>query len=256
MRYLGGKYFVAKQIAEHLNSCECPVYLEPFMGSCWVTAKVKHATRLAGDGHKEIVCLYHRVVNEGWLPPEHVSEEEYASIRSQRFQEERDYPPELMAFVGFGCAFGGSYFRKYAGEIYAARSKRSILKKAKHLQGTKFFTADYRDLNPSGCLIYCDPPYDGKYSYRITGSHGNGSFDNNEFWEIMDEWSEANVVYISELSAPEEYECVMDVSVKACVRTKEGCPVRHEKLFCKSQNLKLPLEDRDKILDTLGVTLF
>lgn len=253
MRYLGGKYFVAKHIAEHLNSHECSTYLEPFMGSCWVTAKVKHKTRLAGDAHDEIVCLYHRVVNEGWEPPEHVSEEEYADIRSQRFQEKRDYPPELMAFAGFGCAFGGSYFRKYAGEIYAARSKRSILKKAKHLQGTKFFTADYRDLTPSGCLIYCDPPYEGKYSYRITGSRGNGSFDNKEFWSIMEKWSETNIVYVSELSAPKGYECVMDVPVKACVRTKEGCPVRQEKLFCKNEKVTLSENDSDA-LNSLGVT--
>ena len=33
MRYLGGKYFVAKHIAEHLNSHECSTYLDPFMGS-------------------------------------------------------------------------------------------------------------------------------------------------------------------------------------------------------------------------------
>ena len=239
---------MARHIAEHLNSHECSTYLEPFMGSCWVTAKVKHKTRLAGDAHNEIVCLYHRVVNEGWEPPEHISEDEYKSMRAQRFQEERDYSPEMMAFVGFGCAYGGAYFRMYAGESYAGRSKRSILKKSKHLEGVQFFTADYKDLNPSGCLVYCDPPYDGKYSYRISGRRGNGEFNTDEFWGVMDQWSENNVVYISELSAPEGYECVMDVAVTSCIRSKDGCTKRHEKLFCKNKDLKLPT------LDSLGAT--
>lgn len=250
MRYLGGKYYVAKHIAKYLNGHPGSIYLEPFMGSCWVTVRVHYLHRIVGDLHDELVTLYHKVTHEGWIPP-FVSKETYDDIRANKTNGK--YPPELVAFAGFGCAFGGSYFRKYAGEIYPPRSKRSLLKKAKQLQDVRFFTSDYRHLNPTGCVIYCDPPYDGKYSYRITGIRGNGSFDNGEFWDIMDQWSEKNLVFVSELESPDSWECVMEVPVKASLRTKEGCSTRIEKLFVRGRNAELVQEDTIDPLHILGV---
>lgn len=242
MRYLGGKYYVAKHIAKHINGHSGKVFLEPFMGSCWVTVRADYPCRIAGDLHSELVCLYQKVVHEGWEPPDYISKDEYDDIRAHKTSK---YPPELVAFAGFGSAFGGSYFRKYAGSIYAGRSRRSILRKAEKLKDVQFFSSDYRDLRPKGCVIYCDPPYDGCYMYRITGVRGNGSFDSQEFWSIMDEWSEDNLVFISELEAPQDYECLMDVPIKASVRTKEGCSVRWEKLFRKPTKATLLQEELD-----------
>lgn len=250
MRYLGGKYYVAKYIAQYINGHDGNVYIEPFMGSCWVTVQSNYKHRIVGDLHHELVSLYHKV-QQGWIPPEFISKEEYEDIRANKTTSK--YPPELVAFAGFGSAFGGSYFRKYAGEIYAARSQRSLLKKKKKLQDVKFFCADYVELNPKGCIIYCDPPYEGCYTFRITGRRGNGSFDNNEFWETMNRWSEENLVFVSELDAPTGWDCVMNVPIKASVRTKEGCSTRWEKLFCKNKKVKLIKEDTINPLHILGV---
>lgn len=253
MRYLGGKYYVANHLAKHINGYPGSVFLEPFMGSCWVTVKAQYKHRLIGDLHDELVTLYHKATHEGWQPPEFISKSEYEDIRANKTNGK--YPPELVAFAGFGCAFGGSYFRKYAGELHAARSKRSILKKSQQMKDVRFFSADYRELNPKGCVIYCDPPYDGCYSFRITGVRGNGSFDSQEFWEIMDKWAENNLVLVSELNYSEKskgWECIMDVPIKASMRTKEGCVVRHERLFRKG-NPCLVQEDEIDALNILGV---
>lgn len=250
MRYLGGKYYVAKHIVKYINGHPGSVYLEPFMGSCWVTAKAKYKHRIAGDIHDELVSLF-RKIQQGWEPPEFISEEEYNDIRANKRTDK--YPPELIAFAGFGCAFGGSYFRQYAGDIYAGRSRRSILKKMKKLQDVRFYCADYKSLNPKGCIIYCDPPYEDSYRFRITKVVGNGSFDHKEFWDIMSRWSENNLVFISELEAPGGYECLMNVPIKASVRTKEGCSTRWEKLFCKNMDAELIQEDDVNVLDILGV---
>lgn len=249
MRYLGGKFKIAKDVAKLINSHKGFYYLEPFMGSCWVTAEVKFPQRIAGDIHDEIVELYHTVQN-GWLPPETLTKEEFEDIRANRTTNK--YPKQLIAFVGFGCAFAGSYWRSYAGEIYASRSKKSVLKKAEHLKDVKYFCSDYKDLNPSGCVIYCDPPYSDSFSYRITGIKGNGKFNNKEFWELMEKWAENNIVYVSEYQAPDSFNCVFEKEVTMGVRTLKGNEKRTERVFCKNTNPKLRQESAD-IREVLGV---
>lgn len=249
MRYLGGKYRIAKHIARCVNGHPGTVFLEPFMGSCWVTAQINYPHRLVGDIHNELVMLYHRVVHEGWEPPEVLSAEDYFDIRANRASGK--YPPELVAFAAFGCTFGGACWRKYAGESYAARSKRSILKKVPHLNDVRFYTSDYCVLRPKGCIIYCDPPYAGKYTYRITGVKGNGRFDHNKFWKIMDDWSQDNLVFISELTAPKDYECIMSVTTKSSMHAT--VVEREEKLFCKNRNVELIQEPEINPLHILGV---
>lgn len=235
MRYLGGKFRVSKHIAEVVNQHDGNVYLEPFMGSCWVTRLIKYKHRIAGDVHEELVEMF-RKLQEGWEPPDHITKEEYDDIRANKIGK---YPKELVAFAGFGCAFAGSYFRKYAGEIHPARSKRSVLKKIKDLMDVHFFVDDYRNLKPKGCIIYCDPPYEDSYGFRITGVIGNGKFDNDEFWDVMRSWSKDNVVYISENKAPDDFECVLEVPVKSGVRTTNGCETRIERLFHKPTDTEL-----------------
>lgn len=252
MRYLGGKYYVSKHIAEEINGHNGSVYLEPFMGSCWITAKAKYQHRFAGDFHSDLVVLYHKVSRGEWEPPEFISKEEYEDIRAHRRDEK--YPPELTAFAGFGCAYGGCYFRKYAGDIYAGRSRRSILKKAKNLTDVNFFAADYTELTPKGCVIYCDPPYEDCYQFRFAHVVGNPVFDSKTFWETMNRWAEDNLVFVSELEAPVGFKCVMDVKAPAYLRGKEGRTERRERLFCRGRADKLRKEDAVDPLHILGVS--
>lgn len=236
MKYLGGKFKVAKEIASVINQSNGNVYLEPFMGSCWVTSKINKQHRFAGDLHDEVVEMYHSVKN-GWVPPDQLSKKEYDHMRENRCSGL--YPKNLLAFAAFGCAFAGSCWRKYAGEQYAAKAKKSILNKSESLKDVTYFTSDYRSLNPSGCIIYCDPPYANSYGFRITGTIGNGKFDTKEFWDIMHNWAERNLVYVSEYIAPEGFDCVMQKAIKSGVRTKNGHETRIEKLFCKQNSVKL-----------------
>jgi hypothetical protein len=54
-------------------------------------------------------------------------------------------------------------------------------------------------------------------------------------------------------STTEVRECVMDVPVPASVRTKEGCSIRHEKLFHKNRGVELVREDVIDPIHILGV---
>lgn len=245
MRYLGGKFKASPHIAKIINQHALAgnVYLEPFMGSCWVTRLVQFQHRIAADLHDELVQMFIKL-QQGWVPP-NITEDEYNEIRAHKSQK---YPKELVAFAGFGCAFAGSYFRKYAGEIHPARSRRSLLKKMEHLQDVHFLSTDYRKLKPRGCVIYCDPPYSDSFGFRITGIRGNGSFDTCEFWEIMREWSDINLVFISEIKAPDDFDCVMELPIKSGVRTTRGHEIRVEKLFCKKKNVQLLNLDNEQQL--------
>ena len=90
-----------------------------------------------------------------------------------------------------------------------------------------FIAGDYRNYNvsPEKTLFYCDPPYQGTKQYSNAKS-----FDYDEFWQTMREWSKKNIVLISEQNAPEDFECIwqQDVSrsIKAADKSKST-----EKLF-------------------------
>ncbi len=233
MRYLGGKNKIAKYLAVELNRYDAGVtYVEPFMGSCWVTCEVEYKKRIAGDLHDEVVELYHKIA-QGWVPPRSVSREEFEDIRDNRATGK--YPRELVAFVGFGCAFAASYWRGYAGEIFANQCCNSLLRKKEKLRGVHYFSSDYRDLNPKGCVVYCDPPYAGaSYGFRITGRRGNGHFDNDEFWRVMEEWARDNVVFVSEYNCPLSWDVVWERDVKSNTRRTRHTRVaehRTERLF-------------------------
>jgi DNA adenine methylase len=227
MRYLGGKCNIAKDIAEIVN-VNPGNYLEPFMGACWVTKEIDKAVRLAGDIHGEIVHLFHEL-NNGWMPPSHMTKDEYNDIRSSRNTDK--YPKHLTGFALAGCAHYGGWARTFAGEKYVEGAKNSLLRKKAKLSGVRFFVNDYKTILPKNHVIYCDPPYSNSYGYRINGKVGNGSFNTDEFWSIMREWSKNNLVFVSEQIGPSDFEVVYEKNVKSGVRIKDKCLVRTEKLF-------------------------
>lgn len=255
MRYLGGKSKIAHDIASLINRHdERCVYLEPFMGSCWVTCQITLPIRYVGDLHDEVVELYYQLTHDLWDPPHTLSKEEFEDIREHRATGK--YPKPLVAFAGFGCAYAGSYWRSYAGQKLVAGARRSLLKKKEFLRNCTFFSGDYRDLNPVGCVIYCDPPYAGaKYGYRITGVRGNGKFDNDEFWRVMGKWSERNVVYVSEYEAPKGWQCIWEKPVTRGVRTERGNEKKIERVFAagNEESLMLCDEDNRRSISHLGI---
>ena len=59
-----------------------------------------------------------------------------------------------------------------------------------------------------------------------------GDFNTEEFWEDMRVLSKNNDVYISEYSAPEDFECVLEIPTKTIIRdSNDKVSYRVEKLF-------------------------
>lgn len=226
MRYFGGKARIGKYIVNYLNSIrkDGQPYIEPFVGGGWVMS-LMDGERYAYDKHPYLIDMY-QALQDGWIPPTELSKGEYYHIK-----ENQDENPALTGFVGFGCSFAGKWFGGYAhskDRNYCLNAHNSILKKMKNMQDVTFGCEDYRDLNPTGALVYCDPPYKGTTQYgKIVGE-----FNSNEFWDYMREWSKDNMVVISEYNAPDDFVEVWRKETKTDIRNRKNEKEdRIEKLF-------------------------
>lgn len=228
MRYFGGKTRTCKLIAEIIENKreENQVFISPFTGGGWVESLIKDP-KICSDKHKYLIAMYKEMQN-GWEPPEQISEEEYVYIKNNP-----DEKPYLTGFVGFGCSFAGKWFGGYAREKskrnFCLNAKNSIMKKFQGFNNTKFICKDYRELQPENNTIYCDPPYCGTtpYSKNVVGD-----FNHEEFWDVMRKWSSNNTVIISEYNAPNDFICIWEKPVKLDIL--DGVKVkkhRVEKLF-------------------------
>jgi len=222
MRYLGGKNKTRKQISCFLESIRNGAeYLEPFVGGAWVLQEMS-GKRTASDSNTALITMY-KALQEGWLPPENVSEELYAEYKAR--QDETD---PLTAFIGIGCSFGGKWFGGYArqkGYNFAAGGRRALQKQLPLIQDVLFKAQSYKAYIPYKCLVYCDPPYEGTTGYK-------DKFDHLGFWDTMRDWSRNNIVVVSEYKAPDDFKCVLEIPTKTVIRDAENKPLQSvEKLF-------------------------
>ena len=213
MKYMGGKYFLAKDIVQimksHVDPNDVDGYLEPFCGACSVLTKMnEHYKCTASDYHPDLIQLWKDVQSNVFKEPTYMDEDTYNDIKKYKS------PSAIKAFVGFGCSFGGKYFAGYADkyknnkkENYLQEISNSIRKKKDKLNGIEFHCCSYDAWKPSKMLIYCDPPYQTtKYPIKYrTETSKYDDFDNVQFWKVMREWSIDNYVFISETTAPDDF---------------------------------------------------
>lgn len=102
MRYLGGKSKIRKQISAFLESVRKPnqTYFEPFVGGAWVLQEMS-GKRIASDGNIALIAMY-RALQNGWVPPVFVSEEEYQLVKKMNNKTD-----PMTIFCGIGCSFAG-----------------------------------------------------------------------------------------------------------------------------------------------------
>ena len=91
----------------------------------------------------------------------------------------------------------------------------------------QFIHSNYKDLNPVGRLVYCDPPYASTKKYET-------DFDNDAFWKWAREASKkVKKLYVSEYDAPDDFECIWQMKKKDSLGRKKGKKqnTKVEKLF-------------------------
>jgi len=232
MKYMGSKRRIAKDILPIILKDRQPNQwvVDPFCGGCNLIDKVE-GKRLAADINPYLISMW-KALQNGWLPPDQVSEEDYIDIKNNKDA----YPSYLVGFVGIACSFGSKWFGGYArgyngsrNRNYCLESKNNVLKQIKNLQDVKFYAYDYTALMiPDKSVIYCDPPYKNTTGYK-------SCFNSAEFWEwAINQSYFGHKVYVSEFSAPDGWECIWSKNITTTVAKDTGYKQATEKLFTKS----------------------
>lgn len=231
MQYLGGKSRLAGQIRDaiisHVGDTTGRTYWEPFLGGAGAFDRIAPAFERAvgSDIHPDVAALWQAVFQEGWVPPESVTEDEYQAARGW------SEPSALRGFIGFGCSFGGKWFGGYArssGRDHPNESRRNVIRSRDRIVGNvpvTILNCGFKDITPAaGDVVYCDPPY------ADTTGYTTGGFDHAEFWAWADELTSRGVrVFVSELTAPEGWVCIWSKTRSVTV-TSQGGPGANKKV--------------------------
>ena len=235
-RYHGGKQRIGKIIAEVISEKvgetdrEIHGYCEPFCGMLGVYQHIpqyfqeRQMSYKAGDTNESVIRMW-QDVQQGWKPPISCSESTYNRLKNQKGTSAE------KTYIGYQFSFGGQFFMGYNGKYGNATSYKSVPEKvyriARELQNVEFNVRSYTQFsNLRNHVIYCDPPYTN------TKCIYSEKFDNNSFWEWVCEMNKTNVIFISEYTAPDDFECVYENKKKiqtSAKRVASGC----EKLFMK-----------------------
>ena len=199
MQYVGSKRRIAKDILSEIDKVRASdqLLVEPFCGGCNFTIHTRSPV-LAADSNGPLIAMW-RALQNGWQPPENLSEDEYRHIRLNQ----AEYPPELVAFIGLGVSFGAKWFGGFAknlkGKNYCAATQKVLLKEIEMLRDVQFVVAQYNELDiPLGSVIYCDPPYANTTGYQKTGA-----FNSRKFYDWCEQKAaKGHHVFVSEYSAP------------------------------------------------------
>ena len=170
-----------------------------------------------------------QALQDGWQPPDIVSESEYMSMKDFPGM----YPKHLVGFVGYACSYAAKWFGGYARTSstgastrnYCAETKRSVLRQVPQIRNVFFRCLPYSILNTQNSVIYCDPPYAG------TTKYATGHFDHNIFWEWCRVQSKKNTVLVSEYNAPEDFKSIWKSTIISSLSKETGDKYGTERLF-------------------------
>lgn len=205
MKYMGSKNRIAKNILpimiEAADSVGITTWVEPFVGGGNMIDKVPNRfQRIGYDFNEHAIMAMLDIRDRPNELPESITEEFYKSLKGKP-------PASISSWIRFDCSFAsrfeGGYARASDGKNYAAIGSRSGKKQSPKIQGVDFIHSDYKNLDIYNSLIYCDPPY------QSTTGYSTGSFNHTEFFDWCREMkSKGNIVFVSEYSAPDDFECV------------------------------------------------
>lgn len=165
----------------------------------------------------------------GWQPPQHISEEEYLSVKNNP----TIFPLYYVGYVGFHATFGAKYFGGYARGFkedkitprdMSNEAYRNTSSQIPFIKDVCFVSWDYRDVLLTNAVIYCDPPYANTTKYAVD------DFNHDEFWSWCRLMSKNNYVFISEYTAPDDFECIWQKNVTTSLKVDKH-EERIEKLF-------------------------
>lgn len=237
MKYMGSKNRIAKYIVpiiqKAIDNNGIKSYYEPFAGGMNMIDKIECENKIANDIHPQLIAMW-QALQSGWIPPEHISEEEYNYVKNNQ----STLPPYYVGYVGFCATFGARYFQGYARGFkndgvtprdHSNESYRNIMKQLPLLENVTFICGDYKELDINNSVIYCDPPYENTQKYSSVSS-----FNYSEFWDWCRHLDKSNILFVSGYDAPSDFTCIWQKDVLVnfdSMRNENSNKNRTEKLF-------------------------
>ena len=240
---MGSKSRIAKHIVpiiqKYIDENNITTYIEPFVGGANVIDKVKCEEKIGTDKNRYLIALLKRV-QSGQALLDEVPKELYDKARTAfNNGDTSEFQDWQVGNIGFLASYNGRWFDGGYAKTgyektktglrlrnYYQEAKSNILAQAVNVKDVKFDCSDYRDcLYLRNCLIYVDPPYQGTKQYANATK-----FDYDEFWQTMRDWSESNIVIISEQNAPDDFECIWEQEVSRSIKAADKSRAT-EKLF-------------------------
>ena len=230
---MGSKSRIAKQIVpiiqSYIDKNKSDKYYEPFVGGANIIDKIKSNHKYASDLNPYLIELLCHVQSGGELY-DVVSRDLYNEAREAfNSNDVSKFQMWQIGNIGFLASYNGRWFDGgYAKPVvektkngeryrdYYREGKDNLLKQAPLLKNIVFKTLDYRNANPKGFVIYCDPPYCGVKEYK-----NSTYFDYEKFWQIMNDWSVNNIVLVSELSAPNNWTSIWKQTVSRSIKVND-----------------------------------
>ena len=132
----------------------------------------------------------------------------YKDIRDNK----EKYPKYMVAVAGILASYNSKWFAGYAKthiakapsdknvvvRNYYQESINNVLKQMPNLMDVKFICGDYKSIDVSNAMIYCDPPYENTTGFK-------DKFNHSDYWEWVRKVSIDNFVLCSEYQAPDDF---------------------------------------------------
>lgn len=244
MVYQGSKNRISKYIVPMIqkaidqNPGVC--FIDAFVGGGNIIDKIKCGKKIGYDLNPYLIALLNNVdkVEQVDVP---ISREEYSRCK-EIWKQHPDGDVEdswYISAIGFIASFGGKFFNgsyaknEYVG--YPTRSlhderKRNLLRQAPNLKDCVFEVKNFFSLDCENCVIYCDPPYNNKTKYPYD------DYDKEKFWNKVRELSKKNIIFISELEAPDDFVEIWRREIKNTVGLSNSIS-QVEKLFVPKEQI-------------------
>lgn len=230
MVYQGGKSRYAKYIIPILQKTidenNITTFVDGCCGGCNIIDKIKCQNRIAIDNNKYLIALYNYVVRGGNLPKETPSREMFHYVKEHQKEIKDWYIGLVGIFASFNArGFSGGYGATINGkrEVYQERL-RNFKRQIPNLQNVQFICKDINEIEYQNCLIYLDPPYKNTQAYDTSKN-----FNYSKFWDTCRRLSRDNFVFISEQTAPDDFEIIWHKEVER--RIKNNKKKTEERLY-------------------------
>lgn len=219
MHYCGSKARTAGPLLYYMmKNIEGRKYVEPFLGGANVMCRVdKKLDRYGNDYNPYLIALW-KALQNGWMPPEFVTREEYNSVKNNMDSVE----PHIVGYIGTVCSFNGYWFGGYQGLVrhqywkyrknprdkspiwgnHQDASRRNVLAQIEGMMGVTLTSGDYTNVRiDDNSLVFCDPPY-----LTSSNKYLKADFSHEQFWEWCRQLTKRNVlVFVTEYTHPDDF---------------------------------------------------